>query len=80
MRPIYIIEMLVLAAFWGLSFYFMRVSSHEFGPVTLIFLRTLSAACLTPVFLYKQLLAESIKHYDTCLWLACSIAPFHLLI
>ncbi len=64
MRPIYIIEMLVLAAFWGLSFYFMRVSSHEFGPVTLIFLRTLSAALfLTPVFLYKQLLAESIKHW-----------------
>ncbi len=64
MRLIHGFEMLLLAALWGLSFYFMRASGHEFGPVTLIFLRTLLAAiCLTPLLLYKNLLSESLRHW-----------------
>ena len=47
--------LLVLAALWGGSFMFLRVASPEFGPLPLIFVRTLLAALtLLPFFLHVQ--------------------------
>ncbi len=34
------IQLMVLAALWGASFLFLRISSHEFGVVPIIFVRT----------------------------------------
>lgn len=64
MPIIYFLEMLLLAALWGLSFYFMRASGHEFGPVTLVFLRTLLAALfLTPILVRRHLVTVTLKHW-----------------
>ncbi|MBT3204443.1 MAG: DMT family transporter [Gammaproteobacteria bacterium] len=50
MKPIYLIELVTLAALWGASFLFMRMGAPEFGPIVLIFLRTgIAAAFLLPV-------------------------------
>jgi drug/metabolite transporter (DMT)-like permease len=44
-----ILDLLMLAALWGGSFLFMRVSAPEFGPVPLMALRAVVAvACLLP--------------------------------
>lgn len=50
-------QLLILAAMWGGSFLFMRISSPEFGPVPLIFVRTaIAALVLIPfVFASKQM-------------------------
>ncbi|MBV8658351.1 MAG: DMT family transporter [Burkholderiales bacterium] len=59
MRTRDIVELLVLAAFWGASFLFMRVAAPEFGPVALIFLRVLVATVvLIPVVMSKGELAQ----------------------
>ncbi len=34
------IQLMVLAALWGASFLFLRISSHEFGVIPIIFVRT----------------------------------------
>ena len=45
-----VIELLVLAAIWGVSFLFMRVAAPELGPIPLIALRvTIAALVLAPV-------------------------------
>jgi drug/metabolite transporter (DMT)-like permease len=44
MKPVYLLELMILAALWGASFLFMRVGAPEFGPITLIALRTAIAA------------------------------------
>ena len=50
MKPIYLIELVTLAALWGASFLFMRMGAPEFGPIVLIFLRTgIAATFLLPV-------------------------------
>ena len=50
------LELILLAAIWGSSFLFIRMSSAEFGPVLLMATRTLIASVfLVPLmFLYKQ--------------------------
>lgn len=49
-----LIELIALAAIWGASFLFMRISSPEFGPVLLMALRTLIASIvLLPFLLLK---------------------------
>lgn len=53
MKPIYLLELVVLAALWGASFLFMRVGTPEFGPVALVELRTAIAA----VFLFPVVIA-----------------------
>lgn len=48
-------DMLILAAIWGGSFLFMRMSVHEFGPLPLIGIRTLLAGLLLlPVLIWRQ--------------------------
>ena len=56
MKPIYLIELIVLAAIWGASFIFMRIGSPEFGPFLFMALRTLTASLflLPLVYLAKQ--------------------------
>ncbi|MFV0338062.1 MAG: DMT family transporter [Chthoniobacterales bacterium] len=47
--------MLLLAALWGGSFFFMRASSADFGPAGFMFVRTaLAAICLSPFFLSRR--------------------------
>ena len=52
MRTRDLIELLLLAALWGASFLFMRISTPEFGPVAMTALRVSGAAlCLLPLLL-----------------------------
>ena len=54
MRTRDVTELLALAALWGASFLFMRVSAPEFGPAALAALRCLGAAlCLLPILLLQ---------------------------
>lgn len=39
-------DLLLLAALWGASFLFMRVSAAEFGPLALAFVRVAGASML----------------------------------
>ncbi len=63
MRPLYLIELVTLAAIWGASFIFMRIGSPEFGPVLFMALRTLTASIflLPLVYLAKQ--QKALKGY-----------------
>jgi len=56
MKPIYLIELISLAAIWGASFLFMRIGSPEFGPFLFMALRTLTASLflLPLVYIAKQ--------------------------
>lgn len=55
MRPIYLIELIILAALWGASFLFMRMAAPEFGPIPLVELRTgIAALFLLPIILWKR--------------------------
>lgn len=56
MRPLYLIELISLAAIWGSSFIFMRIGSPEFGPFLFMALRTLTASLflLPLVYIAKQ--------------------------
>ena len=55
MKPLYLIELVTLAALWGASFLFMRMGAPEFGPVVLIFLRTgIAALFLLPIVLLTR--------------------------
>jgi drug/metabolite transporter (DMT)-like permease len=55
MRPTDALELVVLAAVWGASFLFTRLSAPEFGPLALIFVRVLSAALfLLPLVLLRR--------------------------
>ena len=49
------IELLLLAALWGVSFVFMRVAGPEFGPFALVEVRVAIAALfLLPILLYRE--------------------------
>lgn len=55
MKPLYLIELVTLAALWGASFLFMRMGAPEFGPIVLIFLRTgIAAIFLLPFVLLSR--------------------------
>ena len=56
MKPIYLIELISLAAIWGASFLFMRIGSPEFGPFLFMALRTFTASLflLPLVYIAKQ--------------------------
>ena len=55
MRIADVLILLFLAAIWGASFLFMRISSPDFGPVPLVAFRmTVAGLALTPVFFRKE--------------------------
>jgi len=52
MKPLYLAELILLAALWGASFLFMRIGAPEFGPLALIGLRTgIASLFLLPIVL-----------------------------
>ncbi len=54
-----VFELLLLAALWGASFLFLRVSVPEFGPVALIEVRVvLAAAFLVPILMMRSGFAD----------------------
>ena len=55
--------LIVLAAIWGASFLFLRLASPEFGPIPLVFVRTLLAAITLIFFLEKGGLANLFKRW-----------------
>ena len=64
MRTRDLIELLLLAALWGASFLFMRISTPEFGPVAMTALRVGGAAlCLLPLLLLRAQAADLRRHW-----------------
>lgn len=64
MRIADVLILLSLAAIWGASFLFMRVSAPDFGPVPLVAFRmTVAGLALTPVFLGKEARALFRSHW-----------------
>lgn len=77
----YLLELTLLGALWGASFLFLRVAAPEFGPITLIFIRTLVAALtLMPLVIFNGEHRILYKHWLLFLWLgAITVAvPFSL--
>lgn len=64
MRRSAVLELLTLAALWGSSFLFLRVSAPLFGPVGLIALRVAIASCfLVPVLTVRGELRALYAHW-----------------
>lgn len=64
MRARDLIDLVVLAAIWGASFLFTRVSVPEFGSFALIFVRALAAALfLLPLVLMKRQWGAMLRHW-----------------
>lgn len=81
MRASDLAELLLLAAIWGASFLFMRLSSPEFGPLSLAFLRVAGAsAFLIPLLAWRQGLGSWRGHWQPLLFagLLNSALPFAL--
>lgn len=76
------VDLVVLAAFWGASFLFMRIAVPEFGPVVLAQLRvTIAALFLLPILLMRSDTSELIRHWKMLALLGVlnSAIPFYLL-
>jgi drug/metabolite transporter (DMT)-like permease len=76
------VDLVVLAAFWGASFLFMRIAVPEFGPVVLAQLRvTIAALFLLPILLLRSDTSELIVHWKILALLGVlnSAIPFYLL-
>jgi len=55
MKPLYLLELICLAALWGASFLFMRVAVPDFGPIALVELRTgIAALFLFPIIIWQN--------------------------
>ncbi|KQW43547.1 MULTISPECIES: DMT family transporter [unclassified Roseateles] len=81
MKPFDIGELVLLAALWGASFLFMRVSVPEFGPVALAAVRVgLASAMLIPLLALRGQLAELRTHWKGLLLVGAlnSAIPFAL--
>jgi drug/metabolite transporter (DMT)-like permease len=55
--------LLALAAIWGASFMFMRISAPAFGPVALVELRVVIGALVLAPFVWTALCATTLKPY-----------------
>jgi drug/metabolite transporter (DMT)-like permease len=76
-----IADLLLLAALWGASFLFMRMSAAEFGPVALMALRVAGAsAFLLPLLLLRRQAAQLAQHWKAIavVGLLSSAFPFLL--
>ncbi|MCJ8319869.1 MAG: DMT family transporter [Colwellia sp.] len=63
MKPIYLIELISLAAIWGSSFIFMRIGSPEFGPFLFMALRTFTASLFLLPILYIAKQQKALNGY-----------------
>ena len=74
-------DLLLLAALWGASFLFMRVSAAEFGPLALAFVRVAGASMLLlPLLWWRGQGAALPRHWRALLvvGLVNSALPFAL--
>ncbi|MGQ3051728.1 MAG: DMT family transporter [Roseateles sp.] len=81
MKPFDIGELVLLAALWGASFLFMRVSVPEFGPVVLAAVRVgLASLLLIPLLASRGQLASLRQHWKAMLLVGAlnSAIPFVL--
>ena len=81
MRPADIAELIALAAIWGASFLFMRISAPEFGPLALSALRVAGATLfLLPLVLWRGHLGALRAHWKAIavVGLFTSALPFVL--
>jgi drug/metabolite transporter (DMT)-like permease len=75
-------ELILLAAIWGASYLFMRVSVPEFGAIPMIFMRVLLAGlCLLPLVFWKGQQRELLDKLPqlTIVGLINSAIPFTLI-
>ncbi|NER80546.1 MAG: DMT family transporter [Leptolyngbya sp. SIO1D8] len=82
MKPLQIVELLILAAVWGGSFLFMRIAAPELGPIWLIGMRVLLAGlALLPLLIKQGLWQQLHRHWRPLLivGLLNSALPFSLL-
>lgn len=82
MKPSAMLEFVLLAALWGGSFIFIRVSVHDFGPIALAEMRVIIAAvCLLPLAAWRgetQALKSNWGHLIVCGVLSYGL-PFALI-
>jgi len=81
MKPIYLIELISLAAIWGASFIFMRIGSPEFGPFLFMALRTLTASLFLLPLIYISKQQKALNGYKLkmlCLGQLNTAIPFVL--
>ncbi|GFE68827.1 DMT family transporter [Chroococcus sp. FPU101] len=81
MKLIYIAELFFLAALWGGSFIFMRMTSPILGPIWLIELRVLIAGlALLPLLIYLNCWSEVRRHWVPLFIMGClnTAIPFSL--
>lgn len=79
MRPRDLADLLMLAALWGGSFLFMRISAGEFGPLALGAVRVVGAsAFLMPLLMMREGLGDLRRHWPAILLvgLTNSALPF----
>jgi drug/metabolite transporter (DMT)-like permease len=79
MRPRDVIELVALAALWGGSFLFMRMSAAEVGPVALVAVRVTGAALLLlPLLAQRGQWSELGRHWRPILFVGItnSALPF----
>lgn len=75
-------DLILLAAIWGSSFLFMRMSVDSFGPIALIALRTsLALVVLIPILFWRDKLPLFVMHYKQIMTVGLinSAIPFCLL-
>lgn len=76
-----VIELLALAALWGMSFLFMRVAAPDFGAVPMTAVRVAGAAlCLSPLLFIASHRAPLRRHWRTLAFVGVihSALPFML--
>jgi drug/metabolite transporter (DMT)-like permease len=76
-----IVELLVLAALWGASFLFIRLSAPEFGPTAMAALRCIGAVLfLLPIVAWQRQSGALRVHWRAIAWLGVvnSALPFVL--
>ncbi|MGB3536359.1 MAG: DMT family transporter [Microcoleaceae cyanobacterium] len=81
MKYLEIAGFLLLAALWGASFLFMRISAPVFGPVWLIEIRVLLAGLsLLPILIKLDLFKQMRRHWKPLFIVGCinSAIPFSL--
>lgn len=80
MRPVHVVQMLVLALLWGSAYLFMRASVPAFGPAPMVFVRMAlgSALVLLPLALWRCGWRPFVRHWRglTVFGLAFTVVPF----
>ena len=65
MRPVHVLQLVLLAICWGAAYLFMRASAPAFGPMAMVFLRMAlaSALVLLPLALWRFGPAPMLRHW-----------------